>query len=61
MFLDDKLTREVYDDRYCELGKFDIFESIMEKVIVGEMAEYGIANPYKLIFCLREWMPEYDI
>ncbi len=41
MFLDDKLTREVYDDRYCELGKFDIFESIMEKVIVGEMAEYG--------------------
>lgn len=61
MFLDDKLTREVYDDRYCELGKFDIFESIMEKVIVGEMTEYGITNPYKLIFCLREWMPEYDI
>ena len=37
------------------LDKFDraVFESIVEKVIVGDMNEDGIVDPYKLTFVLK--------
>lgn len=96
MYLDDKLTKEAYDDKYSELSKkldkceeeraifsdcalsqktiadkmkairaklkdadvldqFDrvVFESLVEKVIVGEQAEDGTVDPYKLTFVLK--------
>lgn len=96
MYLDDKISKEAYDDKYSELNhklekceeerllfsekalsqknianrmktireklknaeicdEFDrlVFESIVEKVIVGENAEDGTIDPYKLIFVLK--------
>lgn len=96
MYLDDKLTKEAYDEKYSELSKkldkckeekaifadcalsqkniagkmktiraklkdadvldqFDrvVFESLVEKVIVGEQAEDGTVDPYKLTFVLK--------
>ena len=96
MYLDDKISKEAYDDKYSELNhklekceeerllfsenarshknianrmktireklknaeifdEFDIlvFESIVEKVIVGENAEDGTIDPYKLTFVLK--------
>lgn len=96
MYLDDKLTKEAYDDKYSELSKkldkceeeraifsdcalsqkniadkmkairaklkdadvldqFDrvVFESLVEKVIVGEQAEDSTVDPYKLTFVLK--------
>ena len=96
MYLDDKITKEAYDDKYMELkcklekceeerqlfaenalsqknisgrmkairtklknanilDEFDrvVFESIVEKVIVGEIAEDGTIDPYKLTFVLK--------
>lgn len=96
MYLDDKITKEAYDDKYMELKRklekceeerqlfaenalsqknisgrmkairtklknadildeFDrvVFESIVEKVIVGEIAEDGTIDPYKLTFVLK--------
>ena len=37
------------------LDEFDrvVFESMVEKVIVGEQAEDGIVDPYKLTFVLK--------
>ena len=37
------------------LDKFDrvVFESIVEKVIVGDISEDGIIDPYKLTFVLK--------
>lgn len=100
MYLDDKLTKEAYDEKYneisrkldkCEeekaifadcalsqkniadkmktirtklkdadvLDEFDrvVFESLVEEVIVGEQAEDGIVDPYKLTFVLK-WLDE---
>lgn len=96
MYLDDKISKEAYDDKYSELNhklekceeerllfsenalsqknianrmktireklknaeifdEFDrlVFESIVEKVIVGENAEDGTIDPYKLTFVLK--------
>ena len=96
MYLDDKISKEAYDDKYSELNRklekceeerllfsenalsqknianrmktireklknaemcdeFDrlVFESIVEKVIVGEIAEDGTIDPYKLTFVLK--------
>ena len=64
MYLDDKISKEAYDDKYselgnkldkCELDEFDrvVFESIVEKVVVGDMEEDGTADPYKLTFVLK--------
>ena len=71
MLLDDKITKEAYDERYEEftakinrakkeketnvLEEFDrvVFESIVEKVIVGETKEDGSVDPYKLTFVLK--------
>lgn len=96
MYLDDKLTKEAYDDKYSEFSKkldkceeekaifadcalsqkniadkmkairaklkdaeildqFDrvVFESLVEKVIVGEQADDGTIDPYKLTFVLK--------
>lgn len=96
MYLDDKISKEAYDDKYSELGnkldkceeeknlfsdcalsqknitdkmklirqkikgadvldEFDrvVFESIVEKVVVGDMEEDGTADPYKLTFVLK--------
>ena len=100
MYLDDKLTKEAYDEKYneisrkldkCEeekaifadcalsqkniadkmktirtklkdadvLDEFDrvVFESLVEEVIVGEQAEDGIVDPYKLTFVLK-WLDQ---
>lgn len=37
------------------LDKFDrvVFESIVEKVIVGDISEDGTVDPYKLTFVLK--------
>ena len=96
MYLDDKISKEAYDDKYSEivnkwdkceeekhlfsdcvlsqkniadkmklirqklkgadvLDEFDrvVFESIVEKVVVGDMEEDGTADPYKLTFVLK--------
>ena len=96
MMLDDKITKEAYDEKYEEICKklakaeserqlysegvatqtsvakrmkeirsqlanaeimdgFDrlVFESIVEKVIVGETAADGTVDPYKLTFVLK--------
>ena len=96
MMLDDKISKEAYDEKYAELehklkkandekdvlsknvlsqkniqnrmrelrtklagadvlDKFDrvVFESIVQKVIVGEVAEDGTVDPYKLTFVLK--------
>ena len=96
MMLDDKITKEAYDEKYDEICKklakaeserqlysegvatqtsvakrmkeirsqlvnaeimdgFDrlVFESIVEKVIVGETAADGTVDPYKLTFVLK--------
>lgn len=96
MYLDDKISKEAYYDKYSELGnkldkceeekhlfsdcalsqkniadkmklirqklkgvdvldEFDrvVFESIVEKVVVGDMKEDGTADPYKLTFVLK--------
>ena len=96
MMLDDKISKEAYDEKYEELNrklkkandekdvlsqnvlsqkniqnrmrelraklagadvldKFDrvVFESIVQKVIVGEVAEDGTVDPYKLTFVLK--------
>ena len=96
MYLDDKISKEAYDDKYSELGnkldkceeesaifsdcalsqknitdkmkairaklknadvldQFDrvVFESLVEKVIVGEQADDGAVDPYKLTFVLK--------
>ena len=96
MYLDDKISKEAYEDKYSELNhkldkceeekllfsenalfqkniasrmktiraklknadvtdEFDrlVFESIVEKVIVGEIAEDGSTDPYKLTFVLK--------
>ena len=96
MMLDDKITKEAYDEKYDEIctklakaesekqlysegvatqvsvakrmkeirtqlanaeimDGFDrlVFESIVEKVIVGETAEDGTVDPYKLTFVLK--------
>lgn len=96
MMLDDKISKEAYDEKYAELAhklkkandeknvlsqnvlsqkniqnrmrelraklagadvldKFDrvVFESIVQKVIVGEVAEDGTIDPYKLTFVLK--------
>ena len=96
MYLDDKIPKEAYDDKYSEisnkldkceeekhlfsdcvlsqkniadkmklirqklkgadvLDEFDrvVFESIVEKVVVGDMEEDGTADPYKLTFVLK--------
>lgn len=96
MYLDDKISKEAYEDKYSELNhklekceeerllfsenalsqknianrmktireklknaeicdEFDrlVFESIVEKVIVGEIAEDGTIDPYKLTFVLK--------
>ena len=96
MYLDDKISKEAYEDKYSELGnkldkceeekhlfsdcalsqkniadkmklirqklkgadvldEFDrvVFESIVEKVVVGDMEEDGTADPYKLTFVLK--------
>lgn len=96
MYLDDKISKEAYDDKYSELGnkldkceeeraifsdcslsqkniadkmkairaklknadvldQFDrvVFESLVEKVIVGKQADDGIVDPYKLTFVLK--------
>ncbi len=93
MYLDDKISKEAYDDKYSGLGnkldkceeeraifsdcalsqkniadkikairaklknadvldQFDrvVFESLVEKVIVGEQADDGTVDPYKLTF-----------
>ena len=54
MYLDDKLTKEAYDEKYNEISrKLDK----CEEVIVGEQAEDGIVDPYKLTFVLK-WLDE---
>lgn len=96
IFLDDKITKEAYDEKYNELSykidraqkeksvisensslqksikermeeirlnlkdanvldTFDriVFESIVEKIIVGDVSEDGEIDPYKLTFVLR--------
>ena len=96
MYLDDKISKEAYEDKYSELNhkldkceeekllfsgnalsqkniasrmktiraklkdadvldQFDrvVFESLVEKVIVGEQAEDGTVDPYKLTFVLK--------
>ena len=96
IFIDDKITKEAYDEKYNELSfkidrakkeksvisdnsliqksikermeeirlnlkdanvldAFDriVFESIVEKIIVGEVSEDGEIDPYKLTFVLR--------
>lgn len=96
MYLDDKISKEAYDDKYSELvnkldkceeeraifsdcalsqkniadkikairaklknadvlDQFDrvVFESLVEKVIVGEQADDGTVDPYKLTFVLK--------
>lgn len=105
MMLDDKISKEAYDEKYAELehklkkandeknvlsqnvlsqkniqnrmrelrtklagadvlDKFDrvVFESIVQKVIVGEVAEDGTVDPYKLTFVLKgmdnEFIPD---
>lgn len=105
MMLDDKISKEAYDEKYEELNrklkkandekdilsqnvlsqkniqnrmrelraklagadvidKFDrvVFESIVQKVIVGEVAEDGTVDPYKLTFVLKgmdnEFIPD---
>lgn len=105
MMLDDKISKEAYDEEYEELNrklkkandekdilsqnvlsqkniqnrmrelraklagadvldKFDrvVFESIVQKVIVGEVAEDGTVDPYKLTFVLKgmdnEFIPD---
>lgn len=97
MMLDDKITKEAYDEKYEDLCKklakaeseklvfsentttrnsitkrmkeirsqlsdanvmdhFDrlVFESIVEKIIVGETYDDGTVDPYKLTFVLKE-------
>lgn len=105
MMLDDKISKEAYNEKYEELNrklkkandekdvlsqnvlsqkniqnrmrelrakltgadvldKFDrvVFESIVQKVIVGEVAEDGTVDPYKLTFVLKgmdnEFIPD---
>lgn len=96
IFIDDKITKEAYDEKYNELSfkidrakkeksvisdnsliqksikermeeirlnlkdanvldAFDriVFESIVEKIIVGDISEDGEIDPYKLTFVLR--------
>ena len=96
IFIDDKITKEAYDEKYNELSfkidraekeksvisdnsliqksikerteeirlnlkdanvldAFDriVFESIVEKIIIGDISEDGEIDPYKLTFVLR--------
>lgn len=96
IFIDDKITKETYDEKYNELSfkidrakkeksvifdnsliqksikermeeirlnlkdanvldAFDriVFESIVEKIIIGDISEDGEIDPYKLTFVLR--------
>ncbi len=96
MLLDDKITKEAYDEKYEDftakinrakkekeiygstvdakrdvskrmkeirqklaetdvLDEFDrvVFESIVEKIVVGETKEDGTVDPYKLTFVLK--------
>lgn len=96
IFIDDKITKEAYDEKYNELSfkidrvkkeksviadnsliqksikermeeirlklksanvldTFDriVFESIVEKIIIGDISEDGEIDPYKLTFVLR--------
>ena len=51
-----ELTGEVKDGEDADvLDEFDrvVFESIVEKVVVGDMEEDGTADPYKLTFVLK--------